>query len=421
MNNPKTINHFPSGIVRIPASKSLSHRAVICAGLAAIGGDGQSHLNQLGDSEDIRATLSCMETLGAQFANKGDETLVRKNIKPSNATTLIMDCGESGSTLRFLLPIAALQDKSFDFIGHGRLMKRPLEIYERLFTQKNVFYEKHDHKLSVKGPLTAGEFRLAGNVSSQFVSGLLLALPLLDMDSQIILDTPLESAAYVKLTLDVMRHFDVNILNTNSENYFIPGGQHYKAKKYQVEGDYSQAAFFLAAGALGCSVSCADMQTESHQGDAAIISLLEKMGAEITWQDGILTASSKKLSAIDINVSEIPDLVPVLAVLCSIAEGTSHITGAGRLRMKESDRLHAMSTELTKLGAKVTEGLDSLEITGTPWLEGGAVDAHGDHRIAMAMAVAAIRCKNPVTLTGWQHVNKSYPDFWEDFEKEIAI
>lgn len=419
MNEPKTIHRFPKGVVHIPPSKSLGHRAVICAGLAAING-GQSHLQQLGKSEDISATKGCMEILGAQFEALGDKTLVSRGTKPDDETPLVMDCGESGSTLRFLLPVAALRNTPSTFTGRGRLMGRPLEVYERLFAQKGVFYEKRNSEVRVRGPLPAGEYRLPGNVSSQFVSGLLLALPLLEGDSRIVLETPLESAAYVTLTLDVMRHFGVQIQKNGAKGYLIPGGQNYTPQSYRVEGDYSQAAFFLAAGALGRTVSCAGMRPESAQGDVAVVPLMERMGARVSWQDDLLSASGKILSAIDIDAREIPDLIPVLAVLCSVAQGTSHITGAGRLRIKESDRLSAMATELAKLGAKVIEGPDSLTITGVPHLLGGTMDAHEDHRIAMALAVAAIRCERPLTLTGWRHVDKSYPHFWQDFEKEAV-
>lgn len=419
MNENKLIQAFPTGIVRIPPSKSLSHRALICAGLAALQNSGQSCLRHIGDSVDIEATISCMKQLDISYDRQSDGTiLVQPN--PAAAKDAVMDCRESGSTLRFLLPLAAIDGTRRTFTGQGRLMERPMEIYETIFTQKGLHYQKEGNSLTVQGPLSSGDYHLPGNVSSQFISGLLFALPLLQGDSRVILTTPLESAAYVDLTLDTMASFGITIEHPDAYTYRVPGGQNYQAQQYCVEGDYSQAAFFLAAGALGQPVKCDGMQPESIQGDAAVIDILKRIGAEVFWEDGYLQALPSRLRGIDIDVREIPDLVPPLAVLLSLAEGTSHIVNAGRLRIKESDRLSAMTSELRKLGALVEEEDDSMTITGRPSLDGGQTDAHGDHRIAMAMAVAAIRCEAPVSLSGWQHVSKSYPGFWEDFEKEAA-
>ena len=417
MSAAKIISNFPSGIVNIPPSKSLSHRAVICAGLAALGGE-NSRIENLGESEDISATISCMEALGAEYIRENNAVIVSK-AKENKYANNLMNCGESGSTLRFMLPITALYSEQFTYTGRGRLMERPLEIYERLFAEKGVRFVRENSTLQVKGPLPAGEYRMAGDVSSQFVSGLLLALPMAEGSSKIVLETPLESAAYVKLTLDVMRDFGVKIDRPDDRTYLISGGQSYKPCNYKVEGDYSQAAFFLAAGALGCDVKCAGMRPESAQGDAAIVDILKQMGARINLQEGILAAEPAELSAIDIDVREIPDLVPPLAVLCALAQGTSHITGAGRLRIKESDRLDAIACELEALGATIMQDEDSLTITGKPLLTGGAADAHNDHRIAMCVAVAAIKCHSQVEFTGWESVGKSYPAFWADFERKL--
>jgi len=419
MNESKLIQAFPAGTVRIPPSKSLSHRALICAGLAALQSSGESCLRQIGNSEDIEATMSCMKQLGINYSIQSDGTILVQP-DPAAAKAAVMDCRESGSTLRFLLPLAAIDGTRRTLTGQGRLMERPMEIYETIFARKDLYYQREGSTLTVQGPLLSGDYHLPGNVSSQFISGLLFALPLLQGDSRIILTTPLESAAYVDLTLDTMKSFGITIEQPDACTYRIPGSQCYQPQYYTVEGDYSQAAFFLAAGALGQSVKCDGMHPESIQGDAAIIDILKRMGAEVFWQGGYLQALPSQLRGIDIDVREIPDLVPPLAVLLSLAEGTSHIVNAGRLRIKESDRLSAMTSELRKLGALVEEGENSMTITGRPSLDGGQTDAHGDHRIAMAMAVAAIRCEAPVSLSGWQHVSKSYPGFWEDFEKEAA-
>jgi 3-phosphoshikimate 1-carboxyvinyltransferase len=252
-------------------------------------------------------------------------------------------------------------------------------------------------------------------VSSQFVSGLLLALPLLDGDSELRLTTPLESRRYVDMTIDVMRRFGVRVESGDSL-YTISGGQRYRSTSYRVEADYSQAAFFLAASALGRDVEVSGLAPDSLQGDSAILRVLREMGAEILWRDGTISVRAGRLCAVTVDAREIPDLVPPIAALCCFCEGASRVVNAGRLRLKESDRLQALSTELRKLGADIEESEESLSIRGAERLRGGVVDAWGDHRIAMSMAVAAIRCDGPVSLSGWRSVNKSYPGFWLDFE-----
>lgn len=465
MNNAKTITKFPSGTVALPPSKSFCHRAVICAGLAAAGGGGQSTLHNIGQSDDIDATLACMQKLGAAFAKTdensanvgvaekenipagsssyivkaaggaaenediaqalgGGKTDAASTPQPSaaflNKEPIIMDCAESGSTLRFLLPVAAMGEKEFLFTGRGRLLHRPLTVYENLFAKAGVMYRKGENGITIKGPLCGGHYEVPGNVSSQFISGLLFALPLAKENSTITVTGRLESAAYIDITLEVMKSFGITADCTQNGVYKIKGGQSYKPQEYTVEGDYSQAAFFLAAGALGQNVQCAGLIEKSLQGDAAVIDIIKKTGAEITWQNGAVYARPPEngLSAFNADASEIPDLVPPLAALACFCKGTTRITGAARLRLKESDRLHALATQLARLGANIAEGEDSLTIIGAPALQGGTADAVGDHRIAMALAVAAIKCQNPVSITGWQNVNKSYPAFWQDFERE---
>jgi len=414
MEKVKIIDRFPSGIITPPSSKSLCHRALICAALASASA-GESIISNVSLSEDISATIAGMKKLGAGMEINGNIIRVRGAALDSHAREI--DCGESGSTLRFLLPLAMLGGGVAVFTGRGRLMERPMDAYVEAFAGKNVSFTRAGEKIEVRGPLRGGIFRLPGDVSSQFVSGLLLALPLLAGDSEIILVTPLESRSYVDMTLDVMRHFGVEI--TSSANGFIvKGGQKYIPADYAVEADYSQAAYFLAAGALGRSIGCKGLNPGSRQGDRAILALLKHMGARVTHNDEITYVKADKLTAVDVDAREIPDLVPPIAVLCCYCRGVSRITNAARLRLKESDRLGVMASELSKLGAKVEEGADSLTITGVSELTGGRVDAHNDHRIAMSMALAAIGCRGAVELTGADSVNKSYPDFWKDFEKE---
>jgi 3-phosphoshikimate 1-carboxyvinyltransferase len=408
-NEKKVIDRFPSGVVTPPPSKSLSHRAVICAALA-----GGGVVENLGRSEDIDATLSGVRALlGVEFSPLGE---LRPSLRGGADKETVIDCGESGSTLRFLLPLAALGERPVIFTGRGRLLARPLGAYARIFKEAGAEYSHEGDKILVKGPIKSGEYAVPGDVSSQFVSGLLLALPLAEGDSAIRLSTPLESGKYVDMTLDVMRRFGVKA-ESGESSYTVKGGQTYGPARYRVESDYSQAAFFLAAAALGREVAVAGLDPESIQGDRAILDALREMGAEISWSDGAVSVRAEELLAVNVDAREIPDLVPPIAALCCFCRGTSNIVNAGRLRLKESDRLRALASELGRLGANVREGDDSLEITGSDRLEGGAADAWGDHRIAMALAVAAIRCRNSVSLSGWRSVGKSYPDFWRDFER----
>jgi 3-phosphoshikimate 1-carboxyvinyltransferase len=332
----------------------------------------------------------------------------------------IINCKESGSTLRFLIPVAAaLSEEETVFKGKGRLLIRPMDTYDIAFDGTTVKFYHNKRELRVRGPLKGGAYFIPGDVSSQFVSGLLFALPLTGEDSEIHLSTSLESRQYVNLTIDVMRSFGVEV--EESEYAFcIKGGQAYKPCAYTVETDYSQAAFFLGAAALGHEVKCAGLSNRSKQGDMAILKILEKMGATVIWDKGVVSVRSEKLHGIIMDARENPDLVPPVAVLCCLSEGESRIINAGRLRLKESDRLRALTEELTKLGGQIKETADSLLIKGIPELKGGRVDAHNDHRIAMAMALAAIRCSEPVILSGWGSVSKSYPDFWNDFEHSEA-
>ena len=395
------------GKIRIPSSKSYSHRALICAALS-----GESaHIANIGHSLDIEATVRVLKGLGKEFhadgANGG-------YFSDANIKKEPLFCGESGSTLRFMIPLALSLCDHAEFLGEGRLMERPLDPYFPVFSQCGITYRENEGRLILDGRLQSGEFHLPGNVSSQFVSGLLMSLPLIPGDSKIILDTSLESSSYVDMTLDVMRVFGVSVFKEQN-GYHIPGGQAYKPTEYTVESDFSQAAFFLVAGALGGSVVCAGLPQKSLQGDRIILSILEDAGAKVQiTEDGIM-AFGNSLNAFRADVSQCPDLAPILAVLAAFSKGESLIYNAGRLRLKESDRLSAMVEELRNIGAPVVEGSDYIKIKGSRSLSGGTVSSHNDHRIAMAMAIAANRCTCDVIIKGSECVRKSMPDFWERF------
>jgi len=408
------------GRVRIPPSKSLSHRAVIAAGL----GSGECLIENISMSSDIAATCGIMERLGTSItrlpnslliSGKGGPRLERANEIACHE----LECNESGSTLRFLIPIAMLTGERVTFKGKGRLSQRPQEPYYDIFDKQNIGYkaDKGCLPLTIDGGLKPGSFELRGDISSQFITGLLYALPLLKGDSTIKVTTRLESTGYIDLTLEVLDKFGVNIENDNYREFRIKGNQAYKKRDYKVEGDFSQAAFYLAAGVLGEEVHCLDLNLKSLQGDRVIMDIIRAMGGRLTLEEGIIKASRSELLGTVIDASGCPDLVPIVSVLGALSEGTSEIINASRVRLKECDRLKAITTELNKIGAEVIEREDSLLIHGRPWLKGGVVSSWNDHRIAMALAIASIRCTEELVIEDSGAVNKSYPEFYEDFKK----
>ncbi|MCL1802131.1 MAG: 3-phosphoshikimate 1-carboxyvinyltransferase [Eubacteriaceae bacterium] len=413
----REISLFPAGSIEAPASKSIAHRAIICSGLAR----GNSIIKNVSRSEDVDASIRCMASLGAGFSLKGDE-MRSKGIGPValNASDgeKLLDCGESGSTLRFLIPLAAMLGGQTRFAGRGRLMERPLGPYFSALAEHGARLELKGPELLVSGTLTPGTYNIPGNISSQFISGLLLCLPLLKQQSKIALTAPLESAPYVDLTIDAMSAFGVEIIREPGA-FIVPGNQAYSGASYIIEGDYSQAAFFLVAGALGRPCSVKGLSLGSKQGDKQILAILARSGAQVSLDEagGISVKKAGRLKPQSVDISDIPDLAAPIAALFCACEGTSYITNASRLRLKESDRLLAIATELSKLGADIALHEDSLAINGTGSLNGGNVDSWGDHRIAMMLAVAAAISKNAVTISASESVAKSYPSFWDDFEK----
>ncbi len=413
-----TITPSPlSGTVKIPPSKSFAHRAIISAFLS----NSPCTVSNIELSKDIEASLSCVKALGGNA--KFDKKTKTVNFKKSNnrpTQSSILDCGESGSTLRFFIPIALALGNNASFKGHGKLMRRPLEPYFEIFQKKGIEYRKKGNILSISGKLTPGEFSLNGSVSSQFLTGLLFALPILDGDSIIKIDGNLSSKGYVDITLDVLKTFGIKIENFDYKTFEIKGNQKYTATNYTVEGDFSQAAFFLVAGALGCDISCQGLKQDSLQGDKKITEILETVGAKVTWlDDNTLKASSSALMhGITVDADEIPDLVPIISVLLSFCKGKSRIENAARLRLKESDRLAAMASELSKIGADITEGDDFLEISGKQTLRGCDLSSWNDHRIAMALSVAACRSEGDISIDGAKKaITKSYPAFFDDYAR----
>lgn len=390
------------GTLKIPSSKSAGHRMVIAAALS-----GGGKVENLTVSADIQATLEGMKALGADY-RLDENTALFYSRRDIQEQSVIIDCNESGSTLRFLLPVAVAlcPQKALIFKGRGRLLERPLEPYFTLFDEMGIQCRKSQDGLTVQGILKSGECRLSGKISSQFITGLLYALPLLTGDSKIVITDRLESKGYVDMTLEALTTFGIKVENRDYREFIIPGGQRYLSKDTVVEGDYSQAAFFYAANFIGGDVLLKGLNPNSSQGDRAVEAIL----ADFAQKDDC-----------ELDVSDIPDLVPALAAAAAYRAGkVTRFVNASRLRIKESDRIAATCLMLRALGAQVEEGEDSITVWGQETLPGtgeNALDCCNDHRIAMAAAAAAVGCTGKVRLLGAECVSKSYPAFWEDYRR----
>ena len=388
-----------SGVVTPPPSKSLAHRYVIAASLAA----GTSSVKNVAFSEDIEATLRCMGALGARWevSEQGLRITGIGGKRRPFGDLPRFDCGESGSTLRFLLPIALAVDQGGTFTGRGRLMERPQQPYFDLFDQRGIFHAQEEGVLTVRGSLSPGEYRLRGDVSSQFFTGLLLALPLLEGPSVVISTTKLESAPYAAMTMGVLARCGIRVRWSQALNGFGVEPGIYSPFEETVEADWSQAAFWYAALSLGSNLRLRGLNGQSSQGDAAVVAHYKKLS---------LTGEVK------ISLADCPDLLPPLAVMAAVRRGTTRFTHAARLRLKESDRLATVARMLKALGGAAAEEEDGLTVYGVSTLPGGVVDGANDHRIVMAAAVAATRCQGAVVIRGAEAVRKSYPNFWRDYE-----
>ncbi|MBQ1538443.1 MAG: 3-phosphoshikimate 1-carboxyvinyltransferase [Ruminococcus sp.] len=388
------------GDVTPPPSKSVAHRLIIAAALAK----GRSVISSVYYSKDIIATIEAMRALGASIECDGSTVTIDGITEPPAKAEI--DCNESGSTLRFLIPVACALGVETTFIGRGRLPERPITPYLEELPKHGIEFDySGTMPFTVRGKLTGGEFKIAGDISSQFITGLLLALPLIEGGSSVTLTTKLESRPYVDITRDCLAKFGCDI--AEDENGWSVDGTCLSPCECAVEADFSQAAFFCAANALGSNVNINGLNVNSFQGDKKIVEICEKI--VYNKENGLDTA-------FEADCSDIPDLVPILAVLGSFCSGTTRITGAARLRIKECDRLAAMAESLNAVGGNVTELPDGLVIEGRDSLRGGEVPDFNDHRIPMAMAIASTRCTEPLIIRGAQCVAKSYPDFFEVFE-----
>lgn len=405
------------GTVSVCASKSEAHRLLICAFLSftktrVILGSGTM-------SEDILATANCLSALGAEVRMEADAILIDSvGCAGGSSSRIVLDCGESGSTLRFMLPIAVALGGEYLFTGRGRLPERPNRpLLEAMAAGGAVFDREDGLPLLACGKLKPGSYEIPGNVSSQYISGLLFALPLLHGDSTIKITGKIESLPYIYITLSVLERFGVTAslhIEKQEENdvpfggeIFVPGGQRFCSPgDVKVNGDWSNGAFWLCAGAIGENkIVCTNLEMQTAQGDAKITKII----------DAILRA--ERGTDVVIDASQTPDLVPVTAVLACSRTGRTVICGAERLRIKESDRIKTTAVLISALGGAAEERVDGLLIIGNGRLRGGTVDSFGDHRIAMSAAVAASLCTEPVVIKNAHAANKSYPDFFEEYER----
>lgn len=392
MSDVKISSSILKGTVIAPPSKSAAHRALICSFLA-----GGGTVSPIINSKDMEATVGVIDAL-----KRGESTL---------------DCIESGSTLRFMIPVAAAFGKEVTFVGQGRLPQRPIGEYLELLPKHNVNVKSDGGlPLTISGQLKNGSYEISGDVSSQYVTGLLLALADLDGDSAVILTTPLQSKPYVDMTVKVMKDYGVEIKETDF-GYLIHGGQEFKRLDYTVEGDWSQAAFFLVAGAVGGDVTVSGLDMNTTQGDKGILDVLKSFGAEIEIKENSVRCVKGRLKGCVVDATDIPDLVPIVAVLGAFSGGKTIIKGAQRLRYKESDRIKSVVDNLKLIGADVTETEDGMIINGSERLHSARLKGYNDHRIVMAFSVAALFLDGETVIDDAESINKSYPAFFEDYNK----
>ncbi|MDD6467011.1 MAG: 3-phosphoshikimate 1-carboxyvinyltransferase [Erysipelotrichaceae bacterium] len=400
--------------IPLPASKSLAHRAIICASLAK----GVSVITNVDDSQDIQATIRCMRLLGASIVEKERE-LVIQGIQDWNQTiTEPFYCQESGSTLRFMIPIASLTEQRVLFQGSKRLLERPQQVYADLFQLQHLFFQQDATGITIEGTIQSGDLVIPGNVSSQFISGLLFALPLKKEDSRIHITGSFESRSYVDLTLQMLQQFQIKAYFEDEKTIFIKGNQNYQAHDIRIEADYSQLAFWAVLSHKMGPLYLEDANPDSLQGDREILSILQKMGMTLRWEAQGVHCYPCELKAIEIDLGNCPDLGPILFVAASFAKGTTHFTHAKRLRIKESDRISVMEEELAKVGVQMTSTEDEVWVKGCDnWKGSMNLKGHNDHRIVMALSIGTLCSKQTCKIDGAEAIAKSYPTFFKTIEQ----
>ena len=413
---------FLSGSVQAPSSKSVAHRIMICAALTR----SKCYIKNVSESNDMDATMGCLQTLGAKFTRINKDLFLDATgfVKENDENHYTLNCKESGTTLRVIIPICAALGLNVTFVGEGRLPYRPLDEYTNLFPKHGVECTMGENflPLTISGNLSGDVFTISPTVSSQYVTGMLLALSLLKNDATLKLSAPLVGGQYVDLTLDAMKKFSVDVQKSDN-SFFIKGDSTLKAQDYYadpqhgvtVEGDWSQAAFFLCAGAINGDITVTGIDTNSSQGDKAIIDILKAFGADITTFENSVHVKKSALKGAVIDATDTPDLVPVVALTSVFCSGDTEITGVERLKFKESDRLLSTCEMIKALGGKATYTDHNIKVTGQGYLTGGKVTAYNDHRIVMSSAVGALMCENNTVIEDAHAVNKSYKDFFDDY------
>ena len=404
---------FPSNIqgkVHIPSSKSYGHRAIICACLAK----GSSTINNVQYSDDIVATIEAMRALGAIIEEKGN-ALVIQGISTIASKYNAIDCKESGSTLRFLLPLFSLTNQKITFTGQNRLLKRPYHIYEEIFRHQELKFHQKEDALTIHGALQAGNYCVPGNISSQFITGLLMTLPLLKGDSYLEVLEPFESKSYVEMTIGTLQEFGIEIIEKEKNCYYIAGNQEYQPLNYSVEGDYSQFAFFAVLAALKQPLNIVGVPHCSLQGDQAILNILKEFGATIETMAEGYRISPNKRNPLVVDLQNCPDLGPIVCVLLSQVHQSSKLTNIKRLQFKESNRMKAMQEELEKVGVQILLDENEAIITNSKKeIKSVKFNSHQDHRIVMALAVLIVILNIEGEIHGAEAIQKSYPSFFTD-------
>ncbi len=410
--NIKISPHSLCGEVKIPPSKSAAHRNLICAALCI----GESRVEPFCTSEDIKATAEALKKLGA-FLDEDSYGYTAKMGKAPDVTEI--DFYESGSTARFIMPIAAALGINASFKGRGRLPERPMKVLSDQMREHGVFVSSDNLPIKISGRMHSGLFRLPGNISSQYITGLMLAAPLMEGETEIELTSPLQSVGYVDMTIAVMERFGVRV-ERSEKGFLIPKGQSYKPQKVKTEGDWSTAAFFMSAAAIGGDIKISGLDFASYQGDMAALDVFAAFGADITIEDNVLHIKKGELRGITVNAEDIPDMVPAIAATAAFAKGQTVIKGAERLRIKESDRIKTTVEALKSLSVDVKETDDGMIINGGKVI-GGKIDGANDHRIVMAFSVAAAYADGESIISDSEAVAKSYPEFYESFKEMEGI
>ncbi len=401
------------GKVRILSSKSELHRMLLMSALS----NQRTLIQFYGEpSQDVLATANCLNMAGAKVVF--DKNLISVTpIKERADGVVKINCKESGSTLRFILPIFSAMGLNYQVEVEGRLSSRPLSPLYEIMAQNGVtLSDKNSYPLNVSGRLNGTDYVIDGSVSSQFITGLLMALPLSEGGGRVTIIGEFQSKPYVDITVDIMRKFGVEVKQENN-SYVVSGGGYISPKDLTAGGDWSNTAFFACLGAISGKVQIEGLDFDSKQGDKRVADILSRFGAKVSVCEGVLTVCKNQLNAIDIDVKDIPDLVPALAVVASVAKGVTTFFNGQRLRLKESDRIKSTVDMINSLGGNAKESADGLIIQGRDTLEGGTVDGYNDHRIVMASAIACAVCKEQVKIMGAQAVNKSFPQFFNELQK----